>query len=234
MKHLVISIIICICLIGCTNNAHDEEWSKIDTCIHNSDTTALTLLRKIGRNKADFTKADKMRYELLLASAHNKFFISMKSDSVMNDVVDYYSENGNANERMEATYLLGCVYRDMGDTPLAIKYYQDAIKHADILNRDCDFYTLSRIYGQMGGIFEEQDSYNIMLSYFKLASKYAFTAKDTLGALSYYKDKGLAYYLMGKYDSVFITNKNVRNLYRKYGYKDLAIQPSDIEIYIYL
>lgn len=234
MKHLVILLILSVCLIGCTNHAHTADWSKIDTCIQNSDTTALTLLRRIGNDKADFTKADRMRYELLLASAHNKFFISMKSDSTLNDVVDYYLENGNANERMEATYLLGCVYRDMGDTPLAIKYYEDAIKYADISNKDCDFYTLSRIYGQMGGIFEEQDSYNIMLSYFKLASKYAFLAKDTLGALAYYKDKGMAYYLMGKYDSVFITNKNVRNLYRRYGYKELAIQPSDIEIYIYL
>jgi hypothetical protein len=234
MKHLVIFLILSVCLIGCTNNAHTAEWSKIDTCIQNSDTTALTLLRRIGNDKADFTKADRMRYELLLASAHNKFFISMKSDSTLNDVVDYYLENGSANERMEATYLLGCVYRDMGDTPLAIKYYQDAIKHADILNKDCDFYTLSRICGQMGGLFEEQDSYNIMLSYFKLASKYAFMAKDTLGALSYYKDRGMAYYLMGKYDSVFITSKNISNLYRRYGYKDLAFQPSDIEIYIYL
>ena len=107
MKHLVIFLILSVCLIGCTNNAHTAEWSKIDTCIQNSDTTALTLLRRIGNDKADFTKADRMRYELLLASAHNKFFISMKSDSTLNDVVDYYLENGSANERMEATYLLG-------------------------------------------------------------------------------------------------------------------------------
>ena len=45
-----------------------------------------------------------------------------------------------------------------------------------------------------------------MLSYFKLASKYAFIAKDTLGALSYYKNEELGYYFMGKYDSVFIIN----------------------------
>ena len=234
MKHLVIFFILSISLIGCTNNAHTAEWNKIDSCIQRSDTTALQLLRKIGNDKADFTKADRMRYELLLASAHNKFFISMTSDSIMKDVVDYYSDNGNNNQRMEASYLLGCVYRDMGDAPLAIKYYEDAVKHVDVTDKDCDFYTLSRIYGQMAGIFEEQDSYNIMLSYFKLASKYAFMAKDTLGALSYYRNEERGYYFTGKYDSVFIINKHVRSLYRRYGYKELASVPSDLEIYIYL
>jgi hypothetical protein len=234
MKHFVTFIILSLCLIGCTNNTHDAEWNKIDNCIQRSDTTALQLLRKIGNDKDNFSKADRMRYELLLASAHNKFFVSMKSDSTMKDVVDYYSDKGNDNELMEATYLLGCVYRDKGDTPLALKYYEDAIKHADVSDKDCDFYTLSRIYGQMAGIFEEQDSYNIMLSYFKLASKYAFIAKDTLGALSFYREEGLAYYFMSRYDSVFVINKRVRNLYSQYGYKELAVLPSDIEIYIYL
>ena len=234
MKHLVIFFILSISLIGCTNNAHTAEWNKIDSCIRHSDTTALQLLRKIGNDKNDLSKADRMRYELLLASAHNKFFISMTSDSAMKDVVDYYSDNGTNNQRMEASYLLGCVYRDMGDAPLAIKYYEDAVKQADTTDKNCDFYTLSRVYGQMAERFQEQVSYNIMLSYFKLASKYAFMAKDTLGALSYYKDEGGAYYLMGKLDSVLITSKHVRSLYRRYGYKELATLPSDIEIYIYL
>ena len=96
MKNFVIFFILSISLIGCTNNAHIAEWNKIDSCIRHSDTTALQLLRKIGNDQNNLSKADRMRYELLLASAHNKFFISMKSDSVMNDVVDYYSENGNA------------------------------------------------------------------------------------------------------------------------------------------
>ena len=234
MKHLVIFFILSISLIGCTNNAHTAEWNKIDSCIRHSDTTALQLLRKIGNDKSDLSKADRMRYELLLASAHNKFFISMTSDSTMKDVVDYYSDNGTNNQRMEASYLLGCVYRDMGDAPLAIKYYEDAVKQADTTDKNCDFYTLSRVYGQMAERYEEQDSYNIMHSYFKLASKYAFIAKDTLGALSYYKNEELGYYFMGKYDSVFIINRTLRNLYRQYGYKDLAALPSDIEIYIYI
>ena len=234
MKHLVIFFILSISLIGCTNNAHTAEWNKIDSCIRHSDTTALQLLRKIGNDKNDLSKADRMRYELLLASAHNKFFISMTSDSTMKDVVDYYSDNGNNNQRMEATYLLGCVYRDMGDVPLAIKYYEDAVKHADVTDKNCDFYTLSRIYGQMAERYEEQDSYDIMHSYFKLACKYAFMAKDTLGALSYYKNEEMRYYFMAKYDSVFIINRHLRSLYRQYGYKKLATVPSEIEIYIYL
>ena len=53
MKNFVIFFILSISLIGCTNNAHTAEWNKIDSCIRNSDTTALQLLRKIGNDKND-------------------------------------------------------------------------------------------------------------------------------------------------------------------------------------
>jgi lipopolysaccharide biosynthesis regulator YciM len=46
-------------------------------------------------------------------------------------VADYYDRNGTANERMEAHYLLGCVYRDLGDAPRALTSYNNAVDCAD-------------------------------------------------------------------------------------------------------
>ena len=47
----------------------------------------------------------------------NKNYVPFSTDSVMQEVADYYDHHGPPNERMEAHYLLGCVYRDMGEAP---------------------------------------------------------------------------------------------------------------------
>ncbi len=57
-----------------------------------------------------------MRYRMLEAKALNKLFKPMPSDSLFQEVVDYYDSKGTPNEKMEAHYLLGCIYRDMKET----------------------------------------------------------------------------------------------------------------------
>jgi hypothetical protein len=222
LKHFVTFIILSLCLIGCTNNTHDAEWNKIDNCIQRSDTTALQLLRKIGNDKDKFSKADRMRYELLLASAHNKFFVSMESDSTMKDVVDYYSDKGNDNERMEATYLLGCVYRDKGDAPRALEYYEDAVESADTTSSKCNHQLLCRIYAQMALLFQEQRSPKLELGMWNKAIKYAWMAKDTLLALNYIHGLGGAYYMMNRQKDALNNTLLVYNLYKKYGQTEWA------------
>ena len=97
-----------------------------------------------------------MLYRFLLADAHNQFSISMKADTFMTDVADYYNRYGNDKQRIKALYLLGCVYRDKGDAPMAIEYYNKAVEQADTTQADCDFKQLSRVYAQMAGLFDEQ------------------------------------------------------------------------------
>lgn len=222
MKNLVIFFILSISLIGCTNNAHTAEWNKIDSCIRNSDTTALQLLRKMDYDKNDFSKADRMRYELLLASAHNKFFISMKSDSTMKNVVDYYSDNGNNNQRMEATYLLGCVYRDMGDAPRALECYENAVQLSDTTSLTCNYQLLCRIYAQMASLFHQQRSPKIELSMWNKAIKYAWIAKDTLRALDCLNCSGGAYNMLEKKECAIKIVKTTYHRYMELNRIDLA------------
>ena len=58
-----------------------------------------------------------MRYEVLLAEAMNKSYVSFTTDSVLKQVVRYYDRHGSPNEQLKAHYLLGCAYRDMGEAP---------------------------------------------------------------------------------------------------------------------
>ena len=65
-------------------------------------------------------EADRQYYAGLMAEADslNRHYISFTTDSVMKDAVSFYDRHGSANERMRAHYLLGCVYRDLGEAPL--------------------------------------------------------------------------------------------------------------------
>ena len=72
-----------------------------------------------------------MHEALMQAKAQNENFEPFTSDSTMLRVVDYYDSHGTANEQMLAHYLLGCVYRDLGDAPRALECYHDAVSKAD-------------------------------------------------------------------------------------------------------
>ena len=48
-------------------------------------------------------------------------YIYFTSDSVGKILVEYYDHYGNANEQMLAHYLLGCMYRDLGEAPRALQ-----------------------------------------------------------------------------------------------------------------
>ena len=63
--------------------------------------------------------------------------------------VTFFNEQGTANDRLLAYYLLGRAYYDHGEAPMALKCYQDAIECADTLSTDCDYSQLARVYGQM-------------------------------------------------------------------------------------
>ena len=64
-----------------------------------------------------------MHEALMQAKAQNENFEPFTTDSTMLRVVDYYDSHGTANEQMLAHYLLGCVYRDLGDAPRALEHW---------------------------------------------------------------------------------------------------------------
>lgn len=77
-----------------------------------------------------------MKFRLLKAKVQNKLYLKMPSDSTFQKVVSYYDSKGTANEKMEAHYLLGCIYRDQKDAPRAIATFLVATEFADTLNKN--------------------------------------------------------------------------------------------------
>ena len=117
----------------------------------------------------------------------------MPSDTMMKEVVDYYDRHGNANERMRAHYLLGCVYRDMGEAPMALECYQQATEQADTTRADCDFYRLSTIFYQRAELLRRQVLYSQELEELRHSERFAMLAGDTIAAIDRHFYQGMAY-----------------------------------------
>ncbi len=222
MKEKVIFLLLIIMLLAsCAGNRkYDDLMQRADSIMNVNDDSAKVAIRMLDGVESqlpEFSKAQKMRYELLRHKAMNKAYISFTSDSIMKEVVDYYDRHGSANERMLANYVLGCVYRDMHEVPLALEYYNKAAEQADTTAADCDYGTLYRVYSQMGFLFSKQYLPYQLLDAFGKAEKYAYLAKDTLNAIINYQNKGDAYDYLGKKDSVVAINLRSANMFKRIG-----------------
>ena len=222
MKEKVIFLLLIIMLLAsCAGNRkYDDLMQRADSIMNVNDDSAKVVIRMLDGVKPqlpEFSQSQKMRYELLRHKAMNKACITFTSDSVMKEVVDYYDHHGSANERMLANYVLGCVYRDMHEAPMALEYYNKATEQADTTAADCDYGTLYRVYSQMGFLFSKQYLPYQELNAFDKAEKYAYLAKDTLNAIINYQNKGDAYGYLGKKDSVIAINLQAAKLFKKHG-----------------
>lgn len=222
MKEKVLYLLLIIMLLAsCAGNRkYDDLMQRADSIMNVNDDPAKVAIRMLDGVESqlpEFSKAQKMRYELLRHKAMNKAYISFTSDSIMKEVVDYYDHHGSANERMLANYVLGCVYRDMHEVPMALEYYNKATEQADTTAADCDYGTLYRVYSQMGFLFSKQYLPYQLLDAFGKAEKYAYLAKDTLNAIINYQNKGDAYDYLGKKDSVVAINLRSANMFKRIG-----------------
>ena len=222
MKEKVIFLLLIIMILtSCAGNRkYDDLMQRADSIMNADDDSAKVAIRMLDgveSQLSEFSNAQKMRYELLRHKAMNKACISFTSDSIMKEVVDYYDHHGSANERMLANYVLGCVYRDMHEVPLALEYYNKATEQADTTAADCDYGTLYRVYSQMGFLFSKQYLPYQLLDAFGKAEKYAYLAKDTLNAIINYQNKGDAYDYLGKKDSVVAINLRSANMFKRIG-----------------
>ena len=197
--------------------------------------SAITLLQTCDSKAPHWPRRRQMHHELLRARAMNKAYITFTTDSVMKQTAEWYDRHGTPNEQMEAHYLLGCTYRDMGEAPAALLSYQDAVDYADdMAENDCNYELLSRIHGQMGNLFLSQSLYRNALNSFNLSSSYAWKGNDTLMAVLAYGQCADCYYGMGCTDSALIAFYTTYKNLEKYGYTNYANTFLSIPIYILL
>ena len=164
----------------------------------------------------------------------NRTDVPLCVDSVQPLVRHYDHWWHSPNHRMRAYYMLGCAYRDQGEAPAAIHYYNIAAEQADTASSECDYATLFRVYGQMAMIYGQQNMPQEELEAWKGYSHYSFLAGDTINGALGYVYIARAHYAMDDTLAVLHFTDKARRLYLEHGDKEGAARVYPTAIYISL
>ena len=207
-------------LVGCTENrVQMQRLQVIDSLMEAHPQAAYdSLCRFDSLEMGNAPRTVVMKQRLLMAKAQNKLYLSMPTDSIFQEVVDYYDSKGTDNEKMQAYYLLGCVYRDHKDAPKAMMSYKKAIECADTLRKECDYKVLFGIYGQMADIYRYQYLHKQSIECYKKYSYYAAKANNMASYIQGFELIASEYYALG---DTLKAVEQIKKGYRQYKAHDM-------------
>lgn len=227
-------MIVCMSVIACTTrNGYTSELNRVQEIINDSPKKALELTQEIRKN-GGLTRSQEMRCLLLNMQAQDKTNTPVTTEEDAMRCVKFYEANGSNNDKALAYYLLGCVYRDMHDAPMALEYYLKAVNAADTTGRKCNPRLLRTIYGQIGDIYHYQNLPQNELNVYKQYKKYAEMLNDKYESLIARYAIVPAYFLAKEKDSCINISIESYNNFLKEGYEERAIASLLYPIHIYI
>ena len=214
-----IPFITAVCCLWCactTGNSETEKrlFAGMDSLLEANPDSAYKKLQKI-RLEVDSLEFEELsqQYIIYLAEACNKLDKRLPSDTVLKSAIDYYKKSGTPNQQMKSHYLLGCCYRDRGESPLAIEMYEQAVDCADTASSDCDNLTLMRIYGQMAEVYHREFLPSKEIEANREYSKYAKKIGNQYEYIRGVELQMNAYNQMGDTSQVLLLTDSVCKLY---------------------
>ena len=169
-------------------------------CVAQPD-SAVALLNSISDDMRQETEHIQMRYKLLTIKANDKAYINHTSDSLILSLVDYYEHGGDPAFLGEAYYYAGSTYRDLGDAPRALEYYQKAL---DAMPGNENLKVKSKVYAQMGDLFRYQLLYDEALKSYSAAYQCDSIQQDTTGLIYDFRDMGVIHWGKRQIDSTML------------------------------
>lgn len=215
---ILLSLVILSSLLGCTRNEEaKEKISRAESLLYSSPDSALAILDSLREEEGEWSTALKMRYELVYAENQNQAFIPFTTDSITLAVARYYDRHGSCNERMQAYYMVGSAYRDMGDAPTALKYFNMAVEAADTTDADCDRCALLRVHSQMSALFNNVCAFKEEMREYDAAESLAWETCDTITALRLMWMKATSLHVQERYDASVALIDSMVALEKRYG-----------------
>ena len=232
----------CICfgwllvmLLACSHgNRHNAALEEVRAVLNDEPSMALEKLDSLKTYWDEFSNDTRMRWQLLQLSAQNKCDTVFRSDSLQRELVVYFDRHGTPNERMNANYLLGRAYSDMGEAPQALKWFQKAVESADTTAIDCDYHTLFIIYGQIALIFDRHNLYLEEIEAWERYSHYALKDSDTYNYIRGIEFQESPYYCLDDTLNMMRTMEKARQLYLENGWEESAAAVYPIIIFMLL
>jgi two-component system NarL family sensor kinase len=165
----------------------------------------------ITKSDSLYRKAD---YHAAIAVLESRLLIAQQKNETTIKIVIYNS--------------LGKAYSQLGKSIEALKYYQLAIKMAEVAN---DKQYIGKINKNIGALYEEQKNFNQALAYYDKAQDIALAIKDESLLADCYNNRGIVYEQQFKYNDALIVYKKALAIYEKLNKTDrIALSLNNIGI----
>ncbi|MBP3473109.1 MAG: hypothetical protein J6K41_12945 [Paraprevotella sp.] len=123
---------------------------------------ALHKMDSLREIKSDCSEYEQRRYDLLYLRLQDKAEMIPASDSIAKSLYFYFEKRGTPADRMEASYYLASVYRDLHDSPQAIYYFLKSMEVADKYE-GMDSVLLANACSQLAYLYNRQYNYQASL-----------------------------------------------------------------------
>lgn len=223
-------------LAACSSHSDEAEafLNHTETLLKSDPQSAYDSLVAKKPQVSDWSHSLQMRYWFDYIDAKNQYYIPLDEQEDldrMTEVADYY--DGDDEREARAYYLLGSVYRDHNDGPMAIQNWQKGIEKAKS-KKQKDNRLIALAYRQMGRIYRDQLLIKEAIQTFDSAYFYSVQCLDSSLAAYSYIDKTVAFYLTQNMDSVLMRNNNVSKNPLFSSYRDVIAMPLSLSALIYL
>ena len=233
MRRCCYILFLLVLLSACSDNGEVVELlDRAEAVMEEHPDSAYQFLCEADSCVADQSRKTRMRHQMLMTEAKNKLDMPLPSDTLFQEVVDYYDDHGTSNQQLMAHYLLGRIYSDRGEAPMALQCYNDAVEKADTLSDDCDYTTLYKVYGQMADVFEAQVMPNEEIEALQQYSKYAQKAGNTYEHIRGVEFMAGAYDILGDTSMILAMEQKATVLYRKHNMPQAAASALTMSIRI--
>lgn len=131
----VLMMLSCVLMTLISCDRHSEAWNELNQAEQLMGTkpdSALTIIERIDTSVIK-GEEEAARYALLKSMALDKNYIDTTSFEVLQPAIDYYLENGSADERLRTLYYQGIIYLNRSDYDKAM----DCYLKADALKDEC-------------------------------------------------------------------------------------------------
>lgn len=176
MYRIAIILFSLLLFFSCSDNKIDERLVHLNEIIPESPTEALLHLDSV--NYQGLSVANKYFYDLVRIKAEDKAYINHTSDSIILRVISYYATHDKDKFYPEALYYGGRIYRDMGDSPTALKYFHLALDNLPEKKENNNL--RARILSQTGRLLTGISLYDEAIPYIEKSLKICELNRDTV------------------------------------------------------
>lgn len=156
MKNVILHIIICfsvglLCFCGCSDSSGNKKLAGIDSLCESEPRRALLALDSL--DYAGLSEEDRHFYDLISIKGRDKAYARISSDSLILDIIDYYSDNKSDDLYLQSLYYAGRVYTRLGDYPTAIDYFKKLLEEMPESPENMEL--IGRLQSQIGRLLQE-------------------------------------------------------------------------------